>query len=85
MAEVKVNKELIATKPEGLKPNALGFYSKKQEYEWIAQDIKRKWDEGQRDIAVIMSDRNQLTAVASELTKLGVPSVLRSPVPLMSN
>ncbi len=85
LAEVKVNKELIATKPEGLKPNALGFYSKKQEYEWIAQDIKHKWDNGERDIAVIMSDRNQLTSVASELTKLGVPSVLKSPVPLMSN
>lgn len=84
-AQVKVNKDLVPTKPEGIKPEVQGFYSAKSQYRWIAKQVKEKWDEGKRDIAVIMSDRNQLTAVAEELTKLGVPSVLKSPVPVTQN
>ena len=81
----KVEKELVSTKQGGGVMNSNGFYTEKQEYEWIAQDIKRKWDAGERSIAVLMSDRNQLTALADVLTKHGVYSVLKSPTPRISN
>lgn len=85
LAQVKVDKTLIATKPEGIKPSVMGFYSEKQQYDWIAKQIKTRWDAGNHDIAVIMSDRFQLTKVADALTKYGVPSVLKSPVLVMQN
>lgn len=84
-AKIKVDKELIATKPMGEHPEVQGFYTKKQEYDWIAQQIKERWDEGKHDIAVIMSDRYELTGVADALTKLGIPSTLKSPVLVCQN
>lgn len=84
-AKVKVDKELIATKPQGEKPIVQGFYSDKQEYMWIAKQVKARWDAGERDIAVIMSDRYELAPVADALTKLGVPSTLKSPVLVTQN
>ena len=85
LARVKVNKELIATKPEGNMPGVQGFYSEKQEYEWIAKQVKERWDAGNHDIAVIMSDRFELSGVADALTKLGVPSTLKSPILVTQN
>ena len=85
LANVKVDKELVSTKPAGIPPEIQGFYSKKQEYAWIADEIASRWKNGERSIACIMSTRDQLTAMASELTKRGIPSVLKSPVPMMSN
>ena len=85
LAQIKVDKTLVATKPEGIKPKVAGFYSEKQEFDWIARQVKERWDAGNHDIAVIMSDRFQLTKVADALTKLGVPSVLKSPVLVMQN
>ncbi len=84
-AKIKVDKELIATKPMGNQPTAQGFYTKKQEYDWIAEQVKERWDAGERDIAVIMSDRYELTGVADSLTKLGIPSTLKSPVLVSQN
>ncbi len=84
-AMVKVDKELVATKPMGNMPKAQGFYTKAQEYEWIAKEVKERWDKGNHDIAVIMSDRYELTGVADALTKLGIPSTLKSPVLVSQN
>ena len=85
LAEVKVDKDLIPTKPQGNIPKVQGFYTKKQEYEWIAKQVKTRWDNGERDIAVIMSNRFELTDVADALTKLGVPSTIKSPVLVTQN
>lgn len=84
-AKIKVDKELIATKPMGNQPQVQGFYTKKQEYDWIAEQVKERWDAGKHDIAVIMSDRYELTGVADALTKLGIPSTLKSPVLVCQN
>ncbi len=85
MAKIKVDKELIATKPMGTQPKVQGFYTKKQQYDWIAKQVKTRWDRGEHDIAIIMSDRYELTGVADALTKLGVPSTLKSPVLVCQN
>lgn len=87
LAHEKVAKDLIPTKAVGEGVSVKGFYTPKQEYEYLAADIKRRIDEGQdpRDIAVLMSDKNELTAMADALTKIGVPSVLMNPIPYTSN
>lgn len=99
LAQVKLDKELIATKEVGIIPKIHGCYSAKQEYKWIAEQVKAKIDlwnienaeypdrpkKYPKDIAVIMSTGLELRAVASELTKLGVPSVQMSPTPFIEN
>lgn len=84
-AQVKVDKDLIPTKEEGAQPTIQGYYSKKQEYEAIAADIARRWELGERDIAVLMSERNELHEMASALTKYGIPSVLMCRIPYLEN
>lgn len=99
LAQVKLDKELIATKDVGIMPTIHGCYSAKQEYKWIAEQVKAKIDTWNaeyeahpekprkypKDIAVIMSKGDELRAVASELTKLGIPSVQMSPTPFIEN
>ena len=84
-SDFKVDKNLIATKPEGAAPTIQGYYSEKQEYDSIAQDIKRRWDNGERDIAVLMSERTELRKIAGALAKLDVPSVLMCRIPFTEN
>ena len=81
----KVDKDLIATKPEGNAPEVKGYYSKKEEYESVAAQIAERWAAGERSIAFLASDKNELQSMASELTKLGVPSVLMNPIPFAKN
>ena len=70
---------------EGAAPTIQGYYSEKQEYDSIAQDIKRRWDNGERDIAVLMSERTELRKIAGALAKLDVPSVLMCRIPFTEN
>jgi superfamily I DNA/RNA helicase len=83
----KVIKDLIPTKQAGSDVGLKCFYTPKQEYEYIANEIKQRIEAGQdpKDIAVLMSDKNELTAMADALTKIGVPSVLMNPIPYISN
>ena len=91
----KIDKDLIATRPETGIPQINGYYTETQEYRAIAQAIKEKWDASEnlppeekkkaRDIAVLASDKNELRKITSELTKLGIPSVLMNPIPYMAN
>ena len=75
LAHEKVSKDLIPTKTAGNEVDVKCFYTQKQEYEFLAKDIKRRIEAGQspRDIAVLMSDKMELTAMADALTKEGVP------------
>lgn len=84
MAEFKVNKELTPTK-DGNAPTIQGYYTKNQEYQAIANNVAERWEAGERDIAVIASDRLELSAIADKLTQLGVPSSFKSPVFLNQN
>lgn len=81
----RVEKDLIATKPAGAAPTIQGYYSSKQEVEAIAADIARRWEAGERDIAVLMSERSELHNVAGALTKYGIPSVLMCRIPFVEN
>lgn len=83
--DTKVDKDLVPLKAEGIKPVAKGFYSQKTEFDWIASEVAKRWNEGKQDIAVIMSDSIQLNAFADALSKYGIPSTMKSPVPVMSN
>lgn len=82
---VRVEKDLIATKPDGGLPKVQGYYSQKQEVDAIAADIARRWEAGERDIAVLMSERSELHVVASALAKYNIPSVLMCRVPFVEN
>lgn len=85
MSNCRVEKDLIATKPAGAVPTIQGYYSSKQEVDAIAADIARRWEAGERDIAVLMSERSELHTVAGALTKYGIPSVLMCRVPFVEN
>lgn len=81
----RVDKDLIATKPAGATPTIQGYYSSKQEMEAIAADIARRWEAGERDIAVLMSERTELHNMAGALTKYNIPSVLMCRIPFVEN
>lgn len=84
-AHIKVDKDLIPTKEEGRAPTVQGYYSKKQEFEAIAEDIARRWELGERDIAVLMSERSELHEMAGALSKYNIPSVLMCRIPYIEN
>lgn len=84
-SENRVDKELIATKPAGAQPTIQGYYSSKQEMEAIAADIARRWEAGERDIAVLMSERSELRNIAGALAKYNIPSVLMCRIPFVEN
>lgn len=85
--ENRVEKDLIATKPNGSGPSIHGFYSQDSEYKWVAEEIKRKIESGQTpsDIAFLASDRNELMKMAGILTEMGIPSILMNPIPFSAN
>lgn len=84
----RLDKNLIATKDAGAPVDMHGFYSAKSEHKWIAEDIKRQIEEEGKDpadIAVLASDRYELESIASECTKIGVPTILMNPIPFKDN
>lgn len=84
-SKVRVEKDLIATKLPGVEPEIKGYYSEKQEMESIAEDIAKKWAQGERDIAVLMSERSELHKMAGALAKYEIPSVLMCRIPFVEN
>lgn len=84
-ANEKVDKDLIATRLEGTHPIVQGYYSKKQETEAIAEDIARRWENGERSIAVLCPTKAELKSMASALTKYNIPSVLMCATPFVEN
>lgn len=88
LVESRVDKDLIATKADGIEPTIQGFSSQKSEYEWIGNQIKHKIEEEGRvpsDIACLFSTRDEAKKMASVLTELGIPSVLMNPIPFKEN
>lgn len=87
LIEDRVEKDLIATKNAGEDVSVKGFYTMEGEYHFIANDIKTRIENGEdpSSIAILAATGDELRAIASELTKLGVPSVLMNPVPYKKN
>jgi len=83
----RVDKTLVPTKGYNDPVLVSGFYSSNQEYKAVAEAIKRDIDAGKKpyDIAFLAFKKTELLALASELTKLGVPSILMNPVPYLDN
>ena len=70
-----IEKVMTASRPDkGEKPVLYGFASKNTEPEFIAKDIKKRIDAGEKpeDIAVIARNKAGLKAVSKELAKLEV-------------
>lgn len=78
---------LIGTRGDCGPVHVNGYYSKKSQFADIAQQMKRDLEQGTMpgDIMFITRNKTELNAMASELTKLGIPSVLRCPVPYIEN
>ena len=87
LSDERVEKDLIATREEGSIPRVEGFYTSAKEYQFIAQDIADRIARGQEasTIAVLTSDKFEIAAIASELTKLGIPSIAMNPIPFVQN
>lgn len=84
----KLDKEMIAVRENGKEPLVKGFHSKKEEHEYIAANIKHIIDKGDypaEDIAFLAMTKSELVSVASELSKLGVPWIMKNPMPLQEN
>lgn len=83
----KVDKDLVATRPAGKPVTVQCFYSKEDEYNFIAEGIKDHLAAGVRpeSIAVIAYTKSELQALADLLTKNNIPSVMAAPERLMSN
>ena len=86
-SENRVEKDLIATKQPGVPVYVQGYYTTRSEYKAIAEQIKADIDGGvvPSDIAFLAHNKSELLGLASELTKLGVPSILMNPLPYLDN
>ena len=87
LSDERVDKDLIATREDGVPVKIEGFYTQKKEYEYVAHQIADRVAQGEdpSSIAFLASDKYELQAMASELTKLGVPSILMNPIPFKMN
>lgn len=85
--EEKVDKEMTATRPSGRKPYIGGFHSKQEEYSFIAEEIKKMLESGYEpeDIAFIAAKKTELVAMGAELSQLGIPWIMKNPMPLQEN
>ena len=84
----KVDKDMIATREDGIKPTVKGFHSKKEELAYIADGIENEVKmEGRNpaEIAFIGLKRSELAEIGSLLTERGIPWVMKSPMNLMEN
>ena len=83
----KIDKDLIATRANGVKPVVEGFFNKEAEYEYITNKIVEKVNSGTRaeDIAFIASNKYELLDMGSCLTQAGVPWVMLNPEPMLEN
>lgn len=81
-------KPMNPSKEHGEAVHVNGFYSKAEEYEFIAKTIKDLIDSGKHipeDIAVLTYTKAELVTIGAELSKLNVPWVMMNPMPLSEN
>ena len=83
----KVEKDLVAARPDGVPVIVNGFYAAKDEIKYIVQGIANHLADGTRpeDIAVLAYTKSELQKIADALTKEGIPSMFGAPEPLMEN
>ena len=83
----KVEKDLVAARPDGAPVIVNGFYTAKDEIRYIVQGIANHLADGTKpeDIAVLAYTKGELQKVADALTKEGIPSMFGAPEPLMEN
>ena len=81
----KVDKQLIATRKHGVKPEVHGFETKADEYEYLADRIANTWTSGERSVAYIAQSKSELLTMADMLTERGIPSILMNPEQLIGN
>ena len=83
----KVEKDLVASRPDGAPVIINGFYTAKDEIRYIVQGIANHLADGTKpeDIAVLAYTKGELQKIADALTKEGIPSMFGAPEPLMEN
>ncbi len=83
----KVDKDLIAARPDGMPVIVNSFSKQKDEYDYIVSGIRQHLMAGMHpeDIAVLAYTKNELIKIADALTKAGIPSMFGAPEPLMQN
>lgn len=84
----KIDKDMIAVREDGEKVAIRGFHSKKTEYRHIAMNIKKLIDDGRytpEDICFMSFKRADMLTMSAELSKLGIPFVVKTPLLLKDN
>ena len=83
----RVDKNLVATRPDGLPVRVEGFLTKQEETEFLIQDIQAHLAAGTKpeEIAIITATKYELLEMADILGKEGIPTVLLNPEPLVDN
>ena len=77
----KVEKALVATRPDGAPVIVNGFYTAKDEISYIVRGIANHLADGTKpeDIAVLAYTKGELQKIADALTKEGIPSMFSAP------
>lgn len=80
-------KPINASQSNGVKVSVRGFFTSKDEYEWIADSIAQQVKNGRavEDIAFIASTRSEIAKIASCLAERDIPSVMLNPERLQGN
>ena len=83
----RVDKNLIATRENGVKPTVRGYFSKDFELEKIAESIEFKINAGVKpeDIAFICSDRFEIQQLGNLLSEKDIPWIALNPEPYLEN
>ena len=83
----KVEKDLVAARPDGVPVIVNGFYKDRDEIKYIVQGIASHLANGTKpeDIAVLAYTKGELQKIADALTKEGIPSMFGAPEPMMEN
>ena len=84
---VRVDKDLVATRPDGKEPVIEGFFSIKDEYNYIADTVQKKLDEGvcPDDIAILAQSSKELISIQSVLSDRGIDTILKCPESMLDN
>ena len=83
----KLDKKLVASRPDGVPVVVNGFMKATDEIRYIADGIERHIKAGTKpeDIAVITYTKGELQKIVDELTKRRIPSMFGAPQPKMEN
>lgn len=79
--------DIVGTRDDGVDPLVKGFYYRKDEIQYHAEEIKKKIDSGveAEKIAVIAPNKSFLDKVGTKLSEMGVPWVSLCPEPYIEN